>query len=168
MPNYRRDYSGCTWFFTVVTHHRIPLFRDPTARLCLGNAVRECRCRFPFVIDAWVLLPDHMHAVWTMPEADRDYSRRWGVIKRRFTQMLRECGGHGPPCWQKRFWAHRIEGETDYRHHVDYVHINPLKHSLTDSVATWPWSTFHRYVTAGVYPRDWGGRIVLPPGVGAE
>lgn len=168
MPNYRRDYSGCAWFFTVVTRGRKPLFRAPAARLCLSRAIGECRHRFPFHIDAWVPLPDHMHAVWTLPDEERNYSRRWSVIKRRFTQMFRGDGAHGAPYWQARFWAHRIDDETDYRHHVDYVHINPLKHGLADSVVTWPWSTFHRYVAAGTYRPDWGGGIIVPPGVGAE
>ena len=80
MPNYRRTYAGTVWFFTVVTYRRSPLFLDPCARACLRAAIVECRGRFPFGIDAWVLLPDHLHAVWTLPEADTDYSRRWSVI----------------------------------------------------------------------------------------
>lgn len=168
MPNYRRDYSGDTWFFTVVTKQRHRLFVSETARDCLRESITECRTRYPFHIDACVLLPDHVHCVWTLPEDDRDYSRRWGIIKRRFTQLYRECGGRGPPYWQERFWAHRIDDEADYRHHLDYVHINPVKHGLTDRVSAWPWSTFHRYVKAGVYPADWGGTVVLPKGIGNE
>jgi putative transposase len=155
-----------------VTKHRRRLFVNETARACLRGAIAECRIRYPFHIDAWVVLPDHIHCVWTLPEDDRDYSRRWSIIKRGFTQLYRRhapnCGGHGPPYWQERFWAHRIDDEADYRHHLDYVHINPVKHGLTDRVSAWPWSTFHRYVDAGVYPADWGGKVVLPKDVGNE
>jgi putative transposase len=168
MPSYRRDYGGRVWFFTVVTRLGKPIFTDARARLCLARAIVECRRRFPIRVDAWVVMPDHLHAVWTLPDADRDYSRRWSMIKRRFTQQYREAGGHGPPYWQERFWAHRIDDDDDYRHHVDYVHINPMKHGMVHQVADWPWSTFHRYVGAGMYPSDWGGRIALPAHIGNE
>ena len=168
MPNYRRFHHGPTWFFTVVTHNRRALFDDPAARDCLSQALRDCRERFPFTVDAMVLLPDHLHAVWTLPDTDLDYSRRWSIIKRRFTQTYRLAGQHKAPYWQVRFWAHCVMGEEDYRHHVDYVHINPMKHGLVEAVEDWPWSSFHRYVCAGVYPQDWGGRVSLPEGVGRE
>lgn len=169
MPNYRRDYSGTCWFFTVVTHQRRLLMNHGPARDALRAAVIECRRRHPFEIDAWVLLPEHLHCIWTLPEADRDYSRRWGVIKRRFTQgMAGKGGGHGPPYWQARFWAHRINDETDYARHVDYIHINPVKHGLVTRVVGWPWSTFHRYVREGILPPDWGGGLELPSDIGNE
>jgi putative transposase len=141
--------------FTVVLKDRQPLFLDQYARSCLRDAISDCRSRYPFNIDAWVLLPDHLHCVWTLPETDRNYSRRWSIIKRRFTQRFRHYGGHGPPYWQNRFWAHRIDDERDYRNHVDYVHLNPVKHALVSTAADWPWTTFHRYVASGVYPPDW-------------
>lgn len=165
MPNYRRDYSGCCWFFTVVTHQRAPIFSNDNARDCLGKAVRECRSRYPFYIDAWVVLPDHMHCVWTLPDSDRDYSRRWGIIKRRFTQLFRIEGGP-QPFWQRRFWAHRIDDEMDYGRHVDYVHYNPVKHGYARMAAGWPWSTFHRHMRKGVYPPDWYQAEVMPDGIG--
>jgi putative transposase len=169
MPNYRRDYSGHCWFFTVVTHRRRALLTGDAARAALHASIAECRVRYPFAVDAWVLLPDHLHCIWTLPDADRDYSRRWSFIKRRFTQRLREAsGGHGPPHWQDRFWAHRIDDETDYARHVDYIHINPVKHEFVRSAAEWPWSTLHRYVREGVLPDDWGGAVDLPAHVGRE
>jgi putative transposase len=168
MPNYRRFYDGRCWFFTVVTHSRRPLFADPFACDCLSLALRDCRDRFPFSIDAMVLLPDHLHTVWTLPDDDLDFSRRWSVIKRRFTQNYRAAGARGTPYWQPRFWAHCVLTDEDYRHHVDYVHINPLKHGLCSSVSAWQWSSFHRYVREGVYPLDWGGGLVLPGDVGNE
>src|SRR5690606_28703740 len=119
----------------------------------------------PFYIDAWVVLPDHMHAVWTLPEGDDDYSGRWREIKKTFNRYMpadeilssarQKRGERG--IWQRRFWEHTIKSEEDYRHHIDYVHINPLKHCLVNSVKDWPYSSFHRYVENGIYPIDWGG-----------
>lgn len=177
MPSYRCDCSGTSWFFTVVTHSRRPLLVDASARDALRSAISDCRHRFPFRIEAWVLLPDHVHAVWTLPDSDRDYSRRWSVIKRRFTQRMialdaiREGNGDLSsivPAWQQRFWAHRINDETDYEHHLSYVHINPLKHGLVERVVDWPWSSFHRFVAMHAYPVDWGGTVRIPESVGRE
>jgi putative transposase len=118
-----------------------------------------------------------MHAVWTLPDSDRDYSRRWSVIKRRFTQQMierrRSRMSDGDlssivPAWQQRFWAHRIDDELDYEHHVSYVHINPLKHALDERVVDWPWSSFHRFAATRSYPEDWGGTVCIPESVGRE
>ena len=176
MPNYRRDYSGTCWFFTVVTAGRRHLLTDDGARRALRDAVRACRARYPFTVDAWVLLPDHLHCIWTLPPEDRDYSRRWSLIKRRFSQaMCRPKRGDTVTAtkgdsgyWQRRFWAHRIDDQADYNAHVDYIHINPVKHGLVQQVRAWPRSTFHRFVTAGVLPADWGGEVRQPGDVGRE
>ncbi|NIR30381.1 MAG: transposase [Gammaproteobacteria bacterium] len=168
MPNYRRDYSGTVWFFTVVTRLRRPLFGDPNACRVLGRAVRECRACYPFDVDAWVLLPDHMHAIWTLPASDLQYSRRWALIKRRFTQTYRARSETAPPFWQDRFWAHRIDDNADYRHHMDYVHYNPVKHGFTARPGDWPWTSFRRLVANGIYPGDWGDGITIPECVGNE
>ncbi|HEY5790602.1 MAG TPA: transposase [Gammaproteobacteria bacterium] len=173
MPDYRRDYSGNCWFFTVVTAGRERLFTAPQARDALREALAHCRERYPFTVDAWVLLPDHLHAVWTLPQADRDYSRRWSLLKRRFTQGFRRAAGAATAAtaagyWQRRFWAHRIDDEADFRAHVDYVHFNPVRHGLAQRVCDWPWSTFHRYVRAGILPQGWGGGLALPGRVGNE
>src|SRR5512135_1059843 len=196
MPNYRRDYAGTGWSFTVVTAGRRLLLDRDDARSALRQAISECRSRYPFRVDAWVLMPDHLHCIWTMPEEDRDYSRRWSLIKRRFTQHMTTglggahgapyadsggpevCGAHGapyadsdevgPPYWQARFWAHRIDDERDYAAHVDYIHFNPVKHGAVARVADWPWSTFHRYAAGGILAADWGGDVSLPPHVGRE
>ena len=177
MPNYRRDYSGTAWFFTVVTYSRRPILVDSYARDALRAAMRDCRSRYPFRIDAWVLLPDHLHAVWTLPGFDRDYSRRWSIIKRGFTQQLIKrtaIDAYGfdvcqsVPIWQQRFWAHRINDERDFEHHVNYVHINPLRHGLVERVVDWPWSSFHRFVDRHMYSKDWGGAVCVPESVGRE
>ena len=119
----------------------------------------------PFHIDAWAVLPDHMHCVWTLPPGDDDFSNRWKSIKIRFVQAIPRTerrssvriakGERG--IWQRRFWEHVIRDEADYEHHLNYVHWNPVKHGLVKKVADWPFSTFHRYVQAGILPIDWAG-----------
>ncbi|WP_312592703.1 REP-associated tyrosine transposase [Stutzerimonas nitrititolerans] len=109
--------------------------------------------------------PDHMHCVWTLPDGDADFALRWKVIKFAFARRLpktevltatqRSRGERG--IWQRRYWEHLIQDERDYRHHVDYVHLNPLKHGLVERVADWPYSSFHRAVRVGIYPASWCG-----------
>ena len=163
MADYRRyRVLGGTYFFTVNLLERRGdlLVRHVEA---LRSAVRETRRRMPFHIDAWVVLPDHLHCVWTLPPGDADYSNRWKAIKIRFVRAIpkterrstvRAARGERA-IWQRRFWEHSIRNEADYAHHVDYVHFNPMKHGHVDSLADWPYSSFHRWVTAGRYPSDW-------------
>ena len=123
------------------------------------------RLHQPFHIDAWVVLPDHMHCVWTLPEGDADYSSRWKAIKIAFSKSIPKTerlsavrmakGERG--IWQRRYWEHTIRGDKDYAAHVDYCHINPLKHGLVKQVVDWPYSTLHALVKAGVYPENWAG-----------
>jgi len=168
MPNYRRAYApgGC-WFFTVVTAHRRPILTSNTAIDVLRESVRDVLRTRPFRIDAWVILPDHMHAIWTLPDAD--FSRRWGCIKAAFT---RRCGlprvsAHGSPAgiWQPRFWEHLIRDEQDFARHMDYVHYNPVKHGHARRVADWPWSSFHRCARRGIYRADWGQAEPVMPSI---
>lgn len=126
--------------------------------------MRAVRAEQPFTVVAGVLLPDHMHFLWALPPGDADYSRRWALIKARFASGVREMGlvGRRAPAgvaprglWQPRFWEHRIRDQHDLRVHLDYVHYNPVKHGWCTRPTEWPHSTFHRYVAAGLYPRDW-------------
>jgi putative transposase len=123
---------------------------------------KQERARRPFEIEAMVVLPDHMHAVWTLPENDADFSDRWRAIKSGFVRRLRTQGvalkanAKGEhEVWQRRFWEHQIRDESDLARHVDYIHINPVKHRLVERVVDWRWSTFHRYVRLGVLPANW-------------
>lgn len=151
MSNYIRPrHPGATVFFTVTLAQRgcDLLVREIET---LRHAVRMTRAERPFTIDAWVVLPDHMHCVWTLPEGDCDFSTRWSVIKARFTQAVnvenrrpshvrrRERG-----IWQRRFWEHHIRDETDFRAHVRYCWINPVKHGLVEQPSDWPYSSYHR------------------------
>ena len=180
MPNYRRSSrEGGTWFFTVVTHHRRPILTEPFSRKALREVVHEVRTEYPFTIDGWVLLPDHLHTVWTLPAGDRDFSKRWGLIKVGFTKRVKHDfhwenlmsesrrRQHESTIWQRRFWEHEIRDENDFARHMDYLHYNPVKHGLVERVADWPYSTFHRYVQDGIYPGDWcGGGDTQPLGCG--
>ena len=164
MPDYRRyRIPGGTYFFTVNLLERNP--NDLLIRHIdiLRQTVKETRKRWPFHIDAWVVLPDHLHCVWTLPEGDVDNANRWRVIKQVFSKALpiterrsavRVARGERGIC-QRRFWEHMILDDADYVAHVDYCHINPLKHGLVKHVANWPYSTFHHYVARGLYPATW-------------
>lgn len=161
MPNYRRArVAGATCFFTVVTARRCRILATPRAVRALRESIASARRLQPFSIDAWVVLPDHMHAIWTLPAGDDDYSTRWGRIKAGFTKR---CGllhqsvlkGHAG-LWQPRFWEHVIRDDADWKAHMDYLHYNPVKHGLVERVADWPYSSFRRCVERGWYAADWG------------
>jgi putative transposase len=154
--------GGC-FFFTVALRDRSA--DTLTAHVdVLRTAMRRAKVRWPFVVDAMVVLPEHLHAVWTLPEGDADFSSRWRAIKAGFVRGLRTEGiavarndvGEAD-VWQRRFWEHQIRDELDYRRHVDYVHFNPVKHGWARRVVDWPWSSFHRHVAEGVLPADWAG-----------
>ena len=163
MPNYRRaDIAGATYFFTVTTCNRQPLLTLGPVRDSLRDAITFVRRNHPFAIDAWVLLPDHIHCIWTLPPDDADFSVRWSIIKRLVSQQCREYSGRTTSAsrqkrrelsfWQRRFWEHQIRDESDFEQHVDYIHWNPVKHGYVMLAADWPYSTFHRYRRQGMYP----------------
>ena len=165
MTDYRRFYiPGATWFFTV------NLVQRRNNRLLLENidllrmAFSEVKKRHPFNIHAIVIMPEHLHCIWTLPSDDADFSMRWGQIKGCFSRHIdtgerisksrgkrRERG-----LWQRRFWAHLITDQEDFNRHVDYIHWNPVKHGWVRHVADWPHSSFHKFVRLGVYPVTWG------------
>lgn len=169
MSDYRRYFvAGGTYFFTVVTDRRAALFDDPFARRLLGSVFRRCILREPLRVLAIVLLPDHLHCLWSLPPGDSDYSARWRWLKGEFTrQWLANAGVEQPGpqsrlrerrrgVWQRRFWEHTIRDEEDLARHADYIHYNPVHHQLAASPRDWPWSSFHRWVDLGHYSPDWG------------
>ncbi len=175
MPEYRRTQGGTgTWFFTVVSRARRPVLTDPRVRVALREAVTEIRARFPFRVDAWVLLPDHIHCIWTLPESDHGYSFRWSMIKRLTSQKAVVGRGSSDSMrtrrerklWQRRFWDHAIRDENDFDRHLEYCYWNPVKHGLVSRVRDWPWSTFHRDVQRGMFSPDWGGEVEYSDGTG--
>lgn len=160
---------GGTYFFTVVTHGRRPILTRPEVRQALREGISKARQSMPFTIEAWVLLPDHLHAMWTLPEFDAKYSARWAVIK---TYVTKKCGSFFAPeekvnisrsrrqeggVWQRRFWEHVIRDESDYQRHLDYLHWNPVKHGYVKIPMDWAYSTIHHFVAQGFYPANWGG-----------
>ena len=166
MQRYRRNLvAGGTYFFTANLHDRSSRFLVDNLH-ALRSAITLARTRLVFQIDAWVVLPDHMHCVWTLPPDDSNYSARWRMIKAGFSKSV---AGHEPVSasraqkgergiWQRRFWEHTVRDAEDYAAHVDYVHFNPVKHGYVARPADWPHSTFHRSVARGLYPEDWAVR----------
>ena len=172
MPNYRRaNINGGTWFFTVVTYRRQTFLCDEPVRITLRRAIDDVRKTHPFSINGWVLLPDHLHCMWTLPPGDSDFSARWAKIKRLMTKQCKttlhrddlmntsKTKRNESTIWQRRFWEHHIRNDRDYEHHLDYIHYNPVKHGHVQSPTEWPWSTFHRYVQQGLYSARWDDEI---------
>jgi len=161
MSEYRRsNIAGGTYFFTVVTAKRNPVLTEANVRYALRVAINQVREYQPFKIDAWVLLPDHMHCIWTLPDDDNDYSSRWGKIKRSVSKALSYSGNRDSGLWQRRFWEHQIRDDLDLIHHTEYIFINPVKHGLCNRVIDWPYSSFHRFVRQGLYPQEWAGDFI--------
>jgi putative transposase len=164
MPQYVRA-KGTVFFFTVVLAQRPnSLLIDEINRL--RHIYRIVQQRHPFETIAICILPDHIHALWALPEGDANFATRWSSIKSGFSRGLdaqtrspskvtkREKG-----IWQRRYWEHAIRDEADFERHVDYIHFNPVKHGYVTRVADWPHSSFHRYVERGVLAEDWGGDL---------
>jgi putative transposase len=170
MPNYRRTrIEGGTYFFTLaLADRRSDLLIQEVA--ALRASVSRARALYPFTIDAWVVLPDHLHAVWTLPAHDADFSTRWTLIKRGFSARIANGERRSASriakaergIWQRRFWEHTIRDDTDFARHVDYVHFNPVKHGLVSNAEDWPFSSFRRAITRGEYPPNWAGPKNIP------
>lgn len=169
MSLYRRYFvPGGTYFFTLVTEGRSTLFANDSARQILGRKLRECQDRHPFEMIAIVLLPDHLHMLWSLPLNDTKYSARLNWIKGYFTrEWLLNGGGEQSQersrilerrrgVWQRRFWEHSIRDEVDLENHANYIHYNPVKHGYVKAPCQWEWSSFHRFVDAGHYEQNWG------------
>ena len=180
MSQYRRSYvPGGTFFLTLVTYYRTPLFSEPENICHLRTAVAKTRTEKPFEITGAVILPDHIHFLWTLPCGDADYSQRVSRLKVLFTRLVR--GKRSLPqnvsasrrkhresnVWQRRFWEHTIRDEADLASHLDYIHYNPVKHGLVSCPHLWEYSSFHTWVKKGGYQVDWacsccGKKPLLP------
>ena len=171
MVLYRRDRTpGATYFFTVTLRDRRASTLATHVDL-LMDAFAATRRQRPFRTIAMVVLPDHLHALWRMPDDDADYPSRWRSIKSGFVRRLRKRNpvqefdrDDCPRIWQARYWEHRIRDDRDLRAHVDYIHYNPVKHGHAASPGAWPYSTFGAWVRAGRLPGDWGDGAVEAPG----
>jgi REP-associated tyrosine transposase len=169
MVRYRRNFvPGGTYFFTAtLADRKSSTLTDHVG--ALRRAFRIARRERPFTLDAIVVLPDHLHAIWTLPPNDSDFSGRWKRIKASFTHRLVASGvpverhRNGEyALWQRRFWEHTIRDEIDFERHVDYVHFNPVKHHLVSRVRDWPYSSFKAFVRRGLLPADWAGDLQAP------
>jgi putative transposase len=150
---YRRNFvPGGTYFFTItLADRRSEALVDHIG--ALRSAFRAARRERPFSIDAIAVLPDHLHAILTLPPNDTDFPGRWRRIKGHFSIALIQTGldlkrlrNGDLALWQRRFWEHTIGDDRDFARHVDYIHFNPVKHGLVQRVRDWPDSSFHRYV----------------------
>src|SRR5688572_26114090 len=161
----RTRVAGGLYFFTLVLANRQGNRLLVEQAELLRAAFRRTQSERPFAIVAMVVLPDHLHCLWRMPDGDSDFSTRWRLIKSRFTRALPpvEAGTRSRRkkrervIWQRRFREHLIRDEEDFRRHLDYIHFNPVKHGYASRPADWPYSTFRRWVERGVYALEWGG-----------
>jgi putative transposase len=180
MPNYRRAYiPGGMLFLTIITYRRMPIFGAPENVALLPRVIQRVKQEQPFDFPAAVILPDHVHFLWSLPRGDTSYSRRIGAMKVLFTRVPRGRGAlpidvcasrrkhRESDVWHRRFWEHTIEGEDDFERHLNYIHHNPVKHALAACPHLWPYSSFRRWVRNGLYPEDWGcccgGRLPILP-----
>ncbi len=183
MPNYRCNYQpGGTYFFTVVSFGRNPWLCEPFSRAALRQAIQYARERYPFKIDAWVLLPEHFHCILTLPRHETYYSWIIKLVKSKFTRIFtnnpskEKYGNNWNPLsgsrtkkgekyvWERRFHEHNVRDEKDCENHFHYIHYNPVRHGWCEAPADWPYSTFHRYVKEGYYSPRWGSG--KPPDLG--
>ena len=165
MTEYRRNFvRGGSYFFTVALADRSQCLLVEHVEI-LRDAFRQVKAEYPFGLDAVVILPEHLHCIWTLPDGDDDYPNRWRRIKAGFSRRLPDCNTRSASkiakgergIWQRRYWEHTLRDGEDRQRHIDYIHYNPVKHKHVERVADWPHSTFYRYVEAGIYPMNWGG-----------
>ncbi len=165
MADYRRyRINGGTYFFTVNLADRDrSLLTDHIDTL--RESFRVVKEAHPFEIDAIVILPEHLHTIWILPDGDDDFSLRWRQVKSAFSRGIAKeerisksrLRKQERGIWQRRFWEHVIRNEEDFRQHVDYIHFNPVKHGYVQKAVDWPYSSFHRYVRLGILSADWAG-----------
>jgi putative transposase len=185
MPEYRRAFEpGGTFFFTLVTQERYSILTGRLSIEILREAFAGVRQRHPFSLDAVVILPNHLHCLWRLPDDDPDFSTRWRLIKARFShEYLRGGGAEKRPdprrvrkgergIWQHRFWEHLVRNEKEYEILCDYIHYNPVRHGYADCPHAWPYSSFSKFVQSKRYAADWNCRCVpgkiLPGDIGVD
>jgi putative transposase len=172
MPRYHRAWiEGGQFFFTVALADRssVLLVRHIVRLREVHRAVEQ---RYPFETVAICILPDHIHAVWSLPAGDANFALRWSLIKSGFSRGIvaaplrskSKIEKRDKGLWQRRYWEHAIRDGTDLERHVDYIHFNPVKHGHVPRVSDWPYSSFHRFAARGDLPADWGGDVGDVPG----
>jgi putative transposase len=170
MLHYRRAFlKGGTFFFTVVTYRRYPIFKEEASIDLLWRCLQTTMLSHPFMVDAVVILSDHLHTIWTLPDYESDFSTRWKMIKGAFSRHYSGCKTEDisesmrrkneKGIWQRRFWEHAIHDQEDFNRHCDYIHYNPVKHGLVNSPIEWKHSSFRGLVEKGIYPMNWGHAV---------
>ena len=161
---YRRaNVANASYFFTVnLANRKQQLLTENLDNL--RQVIQKIKQQHPFKIEAIVILPEHLHAIWTLPENDADYPKRWSLIKANFSRSLPKTERINPSrtakrergIWQRRYWEHQIRDDLDMQRHIDYIHYNPVKHGYVTQASDWPHSSIHRYIKAGLLPSHWG------------
>ncbi len=170
--HYRRAKPpGASYFFTLVTDNRQHLFKQADTVQLLRQSLHIVKQRHPFTIEAMVVLPDHLHCIWTLPAGDANFSTRWRLIKSHFTrhcpakyqrtQSRSRRQKQEQAVWQRRFWEHQLRDELDFIRHVDYIHTNPVSHGFVRAPIEWPYSSFGHFVEQGLDAPDWGEREAI-------
>lgn len=149
-----QDSGIAPYFFTVTLKNRQSSLLIDHIDL-LKACIQKVKQEHPYTIKAFVILPDHTHALWELPENDADYSLRWRKIKSYFTVILK-AKHNQHSAWQSRFWEHTIRDDYDLETHINYIHYNPVKHGLVNQVSDWCYSSFHYYVRQKIFPINWG------------
>ena len=168
---YHRVYiKGGTYFFTIVTFQRKKILNEPENIQVLRDAFEYIKKKHPFHLDAYVILPEHIHLIITLPENDDDFSTRIRLMKSYFSRNCNNLYKQLPDgsrklkneqlIWQRRFWEHVIRDNKDYKQHVEYIHYNPVTHGLVSKPIDWVYSSFRRFVKDGIYDMDWGAANV--------
>ena len=168
----RANLKGGVYFFTVNLAERNNNDLLVANIDILRTAFRLTKQDHPFIIEACVILPEHLHCILRLPEDDNDFSKRWRLIKTYFSKNMpvnerisnsrkrkKERG-----IWQRRFWEHLIKDEKDFQNHLDYIHYNLVKHGYVQQAIDWPYSSFHLWVERKVYPQDWATRFDMDLG----
>jgi len=177
---YRRAFvPGGSYFFTVVTERRQKIFIDDKNVEILRQAFKNVMKKYPFTIDAAVILPEHLHFVWTLPSNDTDFSTRWRLIKTWFTKHCEyesiiklnnsQITRDEKNIWQHRYWEHLLRDELDFEQHINYVHYNPVKHGYVSKPIDWEYSSFYKYVEENIISSNWGkSEICFSDDIGNE
>jgi putative transposase len=154
MTHYRDNrVPGMTTFFTVrLLDRNSTLLTDHFS--AFGEAMRQARVRKPFHVDAWVVLPNHAHAIWTLPPGDHDCATRWRAVKIAFSKALHKTGlalsgAADAAIWERHYRDYRVGDDHEYTTLIDYVHSNPMRHGFCEQASEWPWSSLHRFIAAG-------------------
>jgi len=161
---YRRaNINGGTYFFTVNLADRKNTLLLDKIDVLMGE-IHKVKKQHPFKLNAMVVLPDHLHAIWTLPPGDHHYAKRWRLIKAGFSRHMPKDERINPSrklkgergIWQRRYWEHLIRDNQDFENHVNYIHFNPVKHGYVKRTIEWPYSSFHNYLSKGMLNKDWG------------